>query len=679
MRLAGPAHYIWRSLVLLIVLLQGAVHLTAQTCNGTGNTPSSAFLLCGSEPIRRNTIPTCGNLSLPVPCNGSFRNTNPTWYKINCYTSGTLGFVITPDDPSDNFDWQLFDISNRNDEDVFTDPSLFKACNWSPEPGETGASGDGVSLTVCSEAGADRFSVMPELQQGREYMLLVSKRTSSTGGFAIQISGGSASITDPEDPLLTSVTASCDGTKVTVLLNKRMLCATMSTSGSEFSIQGGPSIVSAQIMDCDHNQEANTIILQLSSPIATGSYTFSVQNGTDGNTILDRCNRYIATGTTLTLEVPPPQPTPLTEVNFSGCGPTVLRIPFRRFILCNSLAPDGSDFVITGPQGVTVTGIRSNCGIGSPPIDRTREIELILSAPIQAGGIYQLSLATGSDGNTIIDECGLATPAGSSISFEVAPGVSADFTYAVSHSCKTNQVLFNHAGGNQVNSWDWRINGSPAGQTQQLSQALSSTGNYSVQLIVSNGTCKDTTVQQLKFDNEVTAAFSLPDVLCPQEIIRFTNTSKGPIDQWRWELGNMATSSQEQPQLFQFPFIAREYAYTIRLIAISNQYNCKDTAEKTVKVLHNCYIAVPSAFTPNGDGLNDYLQPSNAVKAENLSFKVFNRFGQPVFESRNWQAKWDGKVQGVSQPAGVYVWHLQFTYRDTGEKVNMKGTTVLIR
>ena len=58
------------------------------------------------------------------------------------------------------------------------------------------------------------------------------------------------------------------------------------------------------------------------------------------------------------------------------------------------------------------------------------------------------------------------------------------------------------------------------------------------------------------------------------------------------------------------------------------------------------YIAGPSAFTPNNDGLNDYLYPLNAYKATNLLFKVYNRFGKLVFETKDctkkmeWKNKW---------------------------------------
>ena len=98
-----------------------------------------------------------------------------------------------------------------------------------------------------------------------------------------------------------------------------------------------------------------------------------------------------------------------------------------------------------------------------------------------------------------------------------------------------------------------------------------------------------------------------------------------------------------------------------------------------MRALNNCYIAVPSAFTPNGDGKNDYLYPLNAVKANQLEFKVYNRVGQLVFFTKDWTKKWDGTINGLQQHTGVYAWFLSFTHQDTGEKVFMKGTTLLMR
>ena len=96
-------------------------------------------------------------------------------------------------------------------------------------------------------------------------------------------------------------------------------------------------------------------------------------------------------------------------------------------------------------------------------------------------------------------------------------------------------------------------------------------------------------------------------------------------------------------------------------------------------MVSNCYLAIPKAFTPNADGLNDFLYPTNAYKAKNLYFAVYNRVGQKLFETTNWTNKWNGNFKGNPQDAGTYVWLLHYTHIETGQQFNLKGTTVLIR
>ena len=88
---------------------------------------------------------------------------------------------------------------------------------------------------------------------------------------------------------------------------------------------------------------------------------------------------------------------------------------------------------------------------------------------------------------------------------------------------------------------------------------------------------------------------------------------------------------------------------------------------------------MPSAFTPNGDGINDYLYPLNAYKAAGLEFRVYNRYGQLVFQTTDWTRRWDGTVGGARAPVGTYVWTLRYTNTETGAKVVQKGTSMLIR
>lgn len=115
------------------------------------------------------------------------------------------------------------------------------------------------------------------------------------------------------------------------------------------------------------------------------------------------------------------------------------------------------------------------------------------------------------------------------------------------------------------------------------------------------------------------------------------------------------------------------------LISIFNKDDCKvDTTRTTINLFAGCEdVYVPKAFTPNGDGLNDVFRPVFNPALENIHFRVFNRYGQPVFESRGNNVNWRGTYQGQKQPAGVYVW--SFTYIKNGFPFSEKGTVLLIR
>ena len=124
----------------------------SQACTTLGQTPGTAFPVCGVDTFSQTTVPQCGGTSLPVPCNdgAGYSDVRPFWYKFTCFNSGTLGFLITPVELNDDYDWQLFDITGKNPNDVFTNSALFVACNWSGNTGLTGASSAGTKLINCA-------------------------------------------------------------------------------------------------------------------------------------------------------------------------------------------------------------------------------------------------------------------------------------------------------------------------------------------------------------------------------------------------------------------------------------------------------------------------------------------------------------------------------------------------
>ncbi len=105
---------------------------------------------------------------------------------------------------------------------------------------------------------------------------------------------------------------------------------------------------------------------------------------------------------------------------------------------------------------------------------------------------------------------------------------------------------------------------------------------------------------------------------------------------------------------------------------------CPTTDDIFVKVLKGPAFYVPNAFTPNGDGRNDRFRFLPVGMRTIHYFRIYNRYGQLVYNSTDPQVGWDGRVNGKMQPSGAYVWMLSGI--DVLDKpYEMKGTLVLIR
>jgi gliding motility-associated-like protein len=310
--------------------------------------------------------------------------------------------------------------------------------------------------------------------------------------------------------------------------------------------------------------------------------------------------------------------------------------------------------------------------------DESKYIVVKLSAPIYTKGTYTVTIQPGIDGSPIFDVCGQPILP-QSLSFTTADTVNAEFQNQLLYGCRKDTLLFSHDGAHDVNFWYWTFNNLPPVLTQTHTIIFPATSTNNISLVVSNGTCSDTASKVIVLDNEVKASFTMDNIICPEDALVVTNTSKGFIDLWRWNFDVVGSSNLKDPLPFLFPTINREAYYTVKLKVTNLNLGCSDSARKTLTVLDFCLIDVPTAFTPNNDGLNDYFQPHNALKADNYEFKVYNRWGQLLFHSNNWRDKWDGKINGALQPTAVYVWMLRYTNRDTRQPVFKKGTVTLIR
>jgi gliding motility-associated-like protein len=660
-------------LLFLVGLLY--VQAGAQQCNNAGQTPATAFPVCGTSVFSQATVPLCSGRSMPSPsCPGEgLADVNPYYYKFTCFESGTLGFSIKPRTNSDDYDWEVYDITDRDPNDIYTDGSLKVASNWSGEGGETGASAGGRSLHICSGFGKSVWSSMPQLQKGHNYLIMISHFTQTQSGYDLEFKGGTAVITDPEPPALAKAEAHCSGQTIRLRLNKKMLCNSLAANGSDFVIMPGNHVITgASSQFCSSGFDTDSIDIRLQSPLDPGTYQLQIRKGTDNNTLLDYCRTAIPDGQSLPFVVEPSLPTQLDSIAPVGCSPNQLQLVFRKPVFCNTIAANGSDFTITGPYAVAITGASGNCVGGV-----SKTITLTLATPMVNAGDFKVVLARNAGGGTIVDECGFEIPEGS-VGFSVADTVSAAFTYAIQYTCDVDNIQFNHPGGRGITSWDWNLDDGQRSTVQNPVGRYTLFNTKNVGLAVSNGVCRDSTGLAIVLENALTVGFDMQFAEeCPDEPVQFTSTAAGRGLVHHWDFADGATSTEAAP-VHRFAAPLRTRNYEVRY-TVTDSFGCTKTASKPISIFSSCTIYVPTAFTPGGDGRNDIFRPLNVVKVEGYEFVVYNRWGQEVFRSKDAIKGWDGTMGNIPQGTGTYVWMMRYREQNSGRQVERKGSFVLLR
>lgn len=202
------------------------------------------------------------------------------------------------------------------------------------------------------------------------------------------------------------------------------------------------------------------------------------------------------------------------------------------------------------------------------------------------------------------------------------------------------------------------------------------TGTYEVVLIVTNtNACNfsDTFKKTITIKPGPVANFTFkPTVPEPNDSIHYFNSSLYALS-YQWFFGDGTGSYVDNP----VHFFKKTGWYETCLIA--NGYEgCADTICKRVYADIYPAVDVPTGFTPNGDGKNDMVYVRGAAIEKLDYFRIFNRWGQLVFETQNIEIGWDGSFEGKQQPVDSYAYVLEVTFVD-GTKANKKGNITLLR
>ncbi len=249
----------------------------------------------------------------------------------------------------------------------------------------------------------------------------------------------------------------------------------------------------------------------------------------------------------------------------------------------------------------------------------------------------------------------------------------ADFNYPI--VCLNQPILFTDASSissSTINNWQWSFSNGHTSVLQNPTDSFSVQSGIFAQLIVTaaNG-CKDTVKKTITVFPEPHADFVANDYTASiGQVIQFTDLSTNPVS-WSWNFSDNSSNA-----LIQNPTHAYNIAgiYPVTLI-ITDKNGC--VAKVTKEIIIALPPLVPNGFSPNGDGQNDmfYVLGGPFIKCH---LKVFNNWGELIFESFEQKNGWDGKRNGVEQPLGVYVWVVD-AESENGDTYKKSGDVTLIR
>ncbi|MEM9884981.1 MAG: gliding motility-associated C-terminal domain-containing protein [Bacteroidota bacterium] len=293
----------------------GVLALLCSVFNAHAQTPTiqdclGAIPIC--EPIYREDKVANGmgnypdEISNAISCLADERNA--IWYTFTVNKTGDFGFILTPNNPNDDYDWALYDITNADCADIRNNPNLLVSCNAAGQQGSdvtcigpTGATGGSeynIQGAGCHtnpptiRNGRTPLNALIEVEKYNTYVLVVSNWSRSTNGYVIDFSAsGGIGIFDLEDPVVlnASFPEQCGDNRIEIEFNENIQCATVNTFNFVLDGPGAPYDVQLSSI-CDQDAPYTRKFEVFVDPPITqsGQYTLSL-DGDRSTEVLDLC------------------------------------------------------------------------------------------------------------------------------------------------------------------------------------------------------------------------------------------------------------------------------------------------------------------------------------------------------------------------------------------------------
>lgn len=230
----------------------------------------------------------------------------------------------------------------------------------------------------------------------------------------------------------------------------------------------------------------------------------------------------------------------------------------------------------------------------------------------------------------------------------------------------------------------WNIEGVGENSGATFSHNFTNSGCFDVTVkVTSPEGCSSTATFQdyICMDEVPEANFSIQ----PGQVTTFHGTAAMEnysygASSYMWDFGDQSPTSNATAPSHTFPSEAGSYIVT--LYAYSST-GCVDTAKVEMLVYEDVLFFVPNAFTPDGNEFNNVFKPqiTAGVDVQNYSLKIFNRWGELIFESHDVNVGWDGVLAKTGEIAqdGAYTWKIELKRIVDDEHMDFHGHFSLIR
>ncbi|MCX7861763.1 MAG: PKD domain-containing protein, partial [Bacteroidales bacterium] len=263
---------------------------------------------------------------------------------------------------------------------------------------------------------------------------------------------------------------------------------------------------------------------------------------------------------------------------------------------------------------------------------------------------YQLTVKDGSNYQTKVN-----------IPVQVYPLPPLNPSSDVIAGCEPLAVTFNDGSPDEGQTYIWDFGDGESSYIKNPTHIFENEGTYTITITVQNiFGCKVTNIYPnwiTVYPNPVARFEKNPlraNILEP--VFDFINYSS-LADSIQWYFGDGDSTNTTNPT---HVYPSQPGTYQVMLVVYTNK-GCVDTATGYVHIDDIYTLYAPTAFSPDGDGINEYFKIfAHGIDKETFSIVIYDRWGEIIWESKNIEEGWDGKVKnGKIAPVGSYTWLLK--------------------